>query len=97
MMRVHILAVLCYSGAGRWQLKGGWNPTLRSEPSKLYSQGYGRMKLQTALQAERGVGTIGEAGSIDPRLQQTGKNETFAKRLQSCKRNIRSWQETVRC
>ena len=55
-------------------VKGGWNPTLRSErPSKLYSQGYGRMKLQATLQAERGVGTIGEAGSINSRLQQTGE------------------------
>lgn len=31
------------------------------------------MKLQATLQAERGVGTIGEAGSIDSRLQQTGE------------------------
>lgn len=54
-------------------VKGGWNPTLRSERPSLYSQGCGRMKLQATLQAERGVGTIGEAGSIDPRLQQTGE------------------------
>ena len=54
-------------------VKGGWKPTVHSErPSKLYSQGYGRMKLQATLQAERGVGTTGEAGRIDPRLQQTG-------------------------
>ena len=66
-------STLHYFGAGRWQLKevGTQLYILKGLPSS--TQGYGRMKLLATLQVERGVGTTGEAGSIDPRFQQTGE------------------------